>query len=134
MDEDGDEDDGRSNSDSNNLGGGGSRAGKRFRTQMSNAQLKVMKRLFTEYKTPTMGECELVGREIGLPKRVVQVWFQNARAKEKKNRLSGVEPEKGPTTDHCPLCSITFNAKLTPTGKFQKFNFLNVSSLHTFCI
>ncbi|OQV12462.1 Zinc finger homeobox protein 4 [Hypsibius exemplaris] len=112
VDEDGDDEDNRSVS-SNTMGMGGSRAGKRFRTQMSNAQLKVMKRLFTEYKTPTMGECELVGREIGLPKRVVQVWFQNARAKEKKNRLAGVEPEKGPTTDHCPLCKITFNAKLT---------------------
>ncbi len=43
-----------------------------------------MRTLFSEYKTPTMSECENLGREIGLQKRVVQVWFQNARAKEKK--------------------------------------------------
>ena len=33
-----------------------------------------------------MGECECIGNEIGLSKRVVQVWFQNARSKEKKGK------------------------------------------------
>ena len=47
--------------------------GKRFRTQMSNLQLKVMKNIFADYKTPTMAECEMLGKEIGLPKRVIQV-------------------------------------------------------------
>ncbi|XP_031781828.1 zinc finger homeobox protein 4 isoform X2 [Nasonia vitripennis] len=46
--------------------------GKRYRTQMSTTQVKVMKSLFSDYKTPTMAECEMLGREIGLPKRVVQ--------------------------------------------------------------
>ena len=40
---------------------------------MSATQVKVMKSLFSDYKTPTMAECEMLGREIGLPKRVVQV-------------------------------------------------------------
>lgn len=48
-------------------------SGKRYRTQMSATQVKVMKSLFSDYKTPTMAECEMLGREIGLPKRVVQV-------------------------------------------------------------
>src|SRR5699024_2164393 len=60
---------------------------KRFRTQMTTVMLKVMKSIFADYKTPTMAECEAMGREIGLAKRVVQVWFQNARAKEKKARI-----------------------------------------------
>lgn len=64
--------------------GGDRHAHKRFRTQMSNLQLKVLKACFSDYRTPTMQECEMLGNEIGLPKRVVQVWFQNARAKEKK--------------------------------------------------
>ena len=54
-------------------GGGGQSGGKRYRTQMSATQVKVMKSLFSDYKTPTMAECEMLGREIGLPKRVVQV-------------------------------------------------------------
>lgn len=55
-------------------GGNASQSGgKRYRTQMSATQVKVMKSLFSDYKTPTMAECEMLGREIGLPKRVVQV-------------------------------------------------------------
>lgn len=47
-----------------------------------------MKSVFGDYKTPSMTECEALGREIGLHKRVVQVWFQNARAKERKTRTT----------------------------------------------
>jgi len=92
-------------------GGGGSGGGgghsKRYRTQMSSLQVKIMKALFSEYKTPTMAECEMLGREIGLPKRVVQVWFQNARAKDKKHKLSlqnaGLAAER-PPPDECAVC------------------------------
>uniref|UniRef100_A0AAY4BQX8 Homeobox domain-containing protein n=1 Tax=Denticeps clupeoides TaxID=299321 RepID=A0AAY4BQX8_9TELE len=63
---------------------------KRYRTQMSNLQVKMLKACFTDYKTPTMIECEALGSYIGLAKRVVQVWFQNARAKEKKAKLNNV--------------------------------------------
>ncbi|XP_043471415.1 zinc finger homeobox protein 4 isoform X2 [Leptopilina heterotoma] len=100
--------------------GGGQSGGKRYRTQMSATQVKVMKSLFSDYKTPTMAECEMLGREIGLPKRVVQVWFQNARAKEKKARLaaglpaegSAVQPHRGPTgPDECRLCSVRYSPK-----------------------
>ena len=49
---------------------------KRFRTHMSNVQVKMMKNIFENYKTPTMPECLGLGNDIGLQKRVVQVWFQ----------------------------------------------------------
>lgn len=45
-----------------------------------------MKSVFTDYKKPSMTECDTLGSDIGLHKRVVQVWFQNARAKERKTR------------------------------------------------
>ena len=32
-----------------------------------------MKSVFQEYKTPTMSECAMLGQEVGLQKRVVQV-------------------------------------------------------------
>lgn len=50
----------------------------------------------------------------------LQVWFQNARAKEKKARLaaglpaegSAVQPHRGPTgPDECRLCSVRYSAK-----------------------
>ncbi|KAK7867018.1 hypothetical protein R5R35_006879 [Gryllus longicercus] len=94
---------------------------KRFRTQMSSLQVKVMKSLFADYKTPTMAECEMLGREIGLPKRVVQVWFQNARAKEKKNKLALQKALGGPDApvtlpdmrppEECKLCQFRYSHK-----------------------
>ncbi|RXM31319.1 Zinc finger homeobox protein 4 [Acipenser ruthenus] len=96
---------------------GGERLGnKRFRTQMSNLQLKLLKTCFSDYRTPTMQECEMLGNEIGLPKRVVQVWFQNARAKEKKFKINIGKPfmmsQDGPKTE-CSLCGIKYTARLS---------------------
>ncbi|XP_030060531.1 LOW QUALITY PROTEIN: zinc finger homeobox protein 3 [Microcaecilia unicolor] len=92
---------------------------KRYRTQMSNLQLKVLKSCFNDYRTPTMLECEVLGNDIGLPKRVVQVWFQNARAKEKKSKLSmakhfGINQTsyEGPRTE-CTLCGMKYGARLS---------------------
>ncbi|UYV84163.1 hypothetical protein LAZ67_X001373 [Cordylochernes scorpioides] len=92
---------------------------KRYRTQMSNMQLKVMKSIFNDYKTPSMAECEQLGREIGLPKRVIQVWFQNARAKEKKAKLvfaktfgqEFIESTKLP--EECKLCHVKYKFSAT---------------------
>ncbi|XP_048112350.1 zinc finger homeobox protein 3-like isoform X1 [Alosa alosa] len=92
---------------------------KRYRTQLSNLQVKVLKACFTDYKTPTMLECEALGNHIGLAKRVVQVWFQNARAKEKKAKLNlakqfGGEPSQSeaPKTE-CTLCAVKYNSCLS---------------------
>lgn len=101
-------------------GDGGDRPGqKRFRTQMTNLQLKVLKTCFSDYRTPTMLECEVLGNDIGLPKRVVQVWFQNARAKEKKSKLNmakhfGINQTgyEGPKAE-CTLCGIKYSARLS---------------------
>ena len=106
-----------SNSNSNNS------ANKRFRTQMTTVQLKVMKSIFAEYKTPSMAECETLGREVGLPKRVVQVWFQNARAKEKKAKLAfaksfGQEmPDNScKPAEECNVCGVKYNLKFSSTS------------------
>lgn len=90
---------------------------KRYRTQMSSLQVKCMKSLFNDYKTPTMAECEMLGREIGLPKRVIQVWFQNARAKEKKNKLAlqkvlgANDSDIQRLPEECKLCQFKYSHK-----------------------
>lgn len=41
---------------------------RRVRTQMTQYQVNVMRLIFAEYKTPTMNECEQMGKEINLKK------------------------------------------------------------------
>ncbi|XP_060587285.1 zinc finger homeobox protein 4-like isoform X2 [Ruditapes philippinarum] len=95
----------------------GSGGNKRYRTQMTSLQVRIMKNIFIDYKTPTMAECEMLGRVIGLQKRVVQVWFQNARAKEKKAKLNMKYPAseldfpKPP--EECTLCNFKYSHKYT---------------------
>ncbi|KAA0715214.1 Zinc finger homeobox protein 3 AT motif-binding factor 1 AT-binding transcription factor 1 [Triplophysa tibetana] len=92
---------------------------KRHRTQMTNLQVKVLKACFSDYKTPTMLECEALGNDIGLPKRVVQVWFQNARAKGKKAKLSLAKQFGTESTSidrpkpECTLCSVKYSGRFS---------------------
>uniref|UniRef100_A0A452QTM7 Zinc finger homeobox 2 n=1 Tax=Ursus americanus TaxID=9643 RepID=A0A452QTM7_URSAM len=113
-------------------GGTGSGAGvpdgmgqRRYRTQMSSLQLKIMKACYEAYRTPTMQECEVLGEEIGLPKRVIQVWFQNARAKEKKAKLQGAavggaggssEGPLGAQRTDCPYCDVKYDFYVSCRG------------------
>lgn len=67
----------------------------------------------------------MLGEEIGLPKRVIQVWFQNARAKEKKAKLQGAAvagataSSEGPLaaqrTD-CPYCDVKYDFYVSCRG------------------
>ena len=114
---DGEPGDGSSGMSGNYLDANGQRDAnnKRFRTHMSNVQVKMMKSIFEAYKTPTMPECLGLGNQIGLQKRVVQVWFQNARAKEKKaklylQQLTSQEPEMPPPPRGCRWCNFEYPA------------------------
>ncbi|KAG5895247.1 hypothetical protein JTB14_036402 [Gonioctena quinquepunctata] len=105
---------------------------KRYRTQMSSVQVRVMKTIFHDYKTPTMAECESLGKTIGLPKRVVQVWFQNARAKEKKKvniqkTIGQPENENPPLPDDCRFCNFKYSHKYSIQDHiFTKTHIANV--------
>lgn len=85
---------------------------KRFRTQINSFMIQVMRSIFSLYKTPTMAECQALGKELGLSKRVVQVWFQNARAKEKKTRSKQTIPENL-TVDGCLMCNVKYDSSLS---------------------
>uniref|UniRef100_A0A4W5K708 Homeobox domain-containing protein n=1 Tax=Hucho hucho TaxID=62062 RepID=A0A4W5K708_9TELE len=92
---------------------------KRLRTTITPEQLEILYDKYFDYRTPTMHECEMLGSEIGLPKRVIQVWFQNARAKEKKFKINIGKPfmisQGGPDgpRPECTLCGVKYTARMS---------------------
>ncbi|XP_035829246.1 LIM/homeobox protein Lhx3 isoform X2 [Aplysia californica] len=57
---------------------------KRPRTTITAKQLEALKRAYNESNKPARHVREQLSAETGLDMRVVQVWFQNRRAKEKR--------------------------------------------------
>ena len=99
---------------------------KKFRTQISNTQVKMLKCIFEVYKMPAMSECQILAKFVGLQKRVVQVWFQNARAKEKKLKLQqdgGVEMVETVEEPEIPECCRFCNCQYENKYKVQEHLF-----------
>lgn len=96
---------------------------------MSHIQIKIMKAVFSVYNTPTMAECEMLGSEIGLPKRVVQVWFQNARAKDKKGKLNLNKALGNDSSlpEDCKFCNFKYTHKYSLQDHiFSKSHIANI--------
>lgn len=72
---------------------------KRVRTSFKHHQLRTMKSYFNLNHNPDAKDLKQLSQKTGLSKRVLQVWFQNARAKHRRNQMKtdGDKPEK--TTD-----------------------------------
>lgn len=60
---------------------------RRPRTHLSCLQLSILQSCYETCAHPNALECEAIGKELNLPLKVVQIWFQNTRAKEKRWRL-----------------------------------------------
>uniref|UniRef100_A0A672H1P2 Homeobox domain-containing protein n=1 Tax=Salarias fasciatus TaxID=181472 RepID=A0A672H1P2_SALFA len=56
---------------------------RRPRTHLSCLQLSILQSCYETCAHPNAMECEAIGTELNLPLKVVQIWFQNTRAKEK---------------------------------------------------
>ena len=54
------------------------------RTTIKAKQLEVLRTVFSQTPKPTRLMREQLAKETGLPMRVIQVWFQNKRSKEKR--------------------------------------------------
>lgn len=105
---------------------------KRHRTHVNRVQKNILRKIFDDIKNPSMIDCENIGREIGLFKRVVQVWFQNARANFKKfhkittNDLKQL-PERNPMecnfcADYMPIAGKSFHIHATSTQHIQNIH------------
>ncbi|KAG1678119.1 LIM/homeobox protein Lhx2 [Nymphon striatum] len=60
---------------------------KRMRTSFKHHQLRTMKSYFSVNQNPDAKDLKQLAQKTGLSKRVLQVWFQNARAKWRRNTL-----------------------------------------------
>ncbi|XP_046388476.1 uncharacterized protein LOC124157625 isoform X2 [Ischnura elegans] len=69
------------------MGGPQQQRTKRMRTSFKHHQLRTMKSYFAINHNPDAKDLKQLSQKTGLPKRVLQVWFQNARAKWRRMML-----------------------------------------------
>merc|ERR1711983_460925 len=62
---------------------------KRLRTTISPEQLDFLYQKYQMESNPSRKMLETIAAETSLRKRVVQVWFQNTRARERKGQFNG---------------------------------------------
>lgn len=78
---------GAPNQNSLSLPNGQPQRTKRMRTSFKHHQLRTMKSYFAINQNPDAKDLKQLAQKTGLSKRVLQVWFQNARAKWRRNNL-----------------------------------------------
>ncbi|XP_078496933.1 LIM/homeobox protein Lhx2 [Lissotriton helveticus] len=96
---------------------------KRMRTSFKHHQLRTMKSYFAINHNPDAKDLKQLAQKTGLTKRVLQVWFQNARAKFRRNLLrqenTGVDKTSDSTlqagTPSGPASDIS-NASMSPSS------------------
>lgn len=85
---------------------------RRPRTHLSCLQLSILQSCYETCAHPNAVECEAIGSELNLPLKVVQIWFQNTRAKEKRWRLQQekMSPLSGGKVDISSGSYLQYNA------------------------
>ena len=62
---------------------------KRARTSFKHNQLRIMRSHFQINQNPDSRELKMLSQKTGLDKKVLQVWFQNSRAKWRRSQSEG---------------------------------------------
>jgi len=81
---------------------------KRLRTTILPEQLDYLYQKYQIESNPSRKMLESIAQEVGLKKRVVQVWFQNTRARERKGQFRA---HSQAINKRCPFCSAIFKIK-----------------------
>jgi hypothetical protein len=91
---------------------------KRMRTSFKHHQLRVMKSYFELNHNPDAKDLKQLSQKTGLSKRVLQVWFQNARAKYRRNQ-TGTDSNCESTTSKTVATSKNYNTSPTSPLNMQ---------------
>ncbi|XP_015249504.1 PREDICTED: LIM/homeobox protein Lhx9-like [Cyprinodon variegatus] len=97
--------------DDRDAGGRTRRRTKRIRTCFRSEQLKALESYFAQKHNPDGKDWTCLAHKTGLPKRVLQVWFQNARAKLRRSLNSEDSQANSPSA---PPGAVTMAA--TPSS------------------
>jgi hypothetical protein len=87
---------------------------KRNRTTILPEQQDYLMSKYSEESNPSRKMLEEISSEVKLKKRVVQVWFQNTRARERKGTMKLDSNQlMAPFDKKCSHCSLTFKSRST---------------------
>ncbi|XP_051969295.1 zinc finger homeobox protein 4-like isoform X2 [Xyrauchen texanus] len=92
---------------------------RRPRTHLNGLQLSILQSCYETCAHPNALECDAVGTQLGLPLKVVQIWFQNTRAKEKRWRL---QQEKMSANPRDPSKKVDISS-----GSYLQYNALRAN-------
>ncbi|XP_055321215.1 LIM/homeobox protein Lhx9-like [Sitodiplosis mosellana] len=118
---------------------------KRMRTSFKHHQLRTMKSYFAINQNPDAKDLKQLSQKTGLSKRVLQVWFQNARAKWRRNSMRHDGNQTGNPTSGTPLTPLTIGGPpsvqstsssnidtsgMTPSHALEEMHHLTFSELY----
>lgn len=95
---------------------------KRMRTSFKHHQLRTMKQYFAINQNPDAKDLKALAQKTNLSKRVLQVWFQNARAKWRRNNLKLQE------AGHLSSSSADRSVSYPPSGITETTELTNPST------
>jgi hypothetical protein len=96
---------------------------KRMRTSFKHHQLRVMKSYFELNHNPDAKDLKQLSQKTGLSKRVLQVWFQNARAKFRRGQSNPNEPHD----QQSPQTSMNNSQNVSSSSSTSSSTDLNTS-------
>ena len=88
----------------------------RVRTLISDEQVMVLKGYYNNNSKPKREELQMIADEIGHPFKVIKVWFQNTRARDRREGRSGSNSNNKLGITGIP---ITLNQKHYPNTAFS---------------